>query len=248
MNLLNRIIIILAILVVMIVVPLALILPEQAHLALQYAADVVQANLDWLTSLTPGAQIGVRIVLGAIGLIVFVIGLLFLALEVIRVRKNTVKLKDGSGELVMNGVAGHLVYYVDLLPDVLRVRPYVQSTGSGVRATLHVETAPGVHVPTKSGEVRETARRVLEEQLGLRIKGDIKVVVKPVPPPRDRRGRQAQALREAALPVEATPPSPPVETASAPKEEKPAAQEVPPAEVAEENETIDVKAPPQESD
>jgi hypothetical protein len=192
MDLLNRIAIILLILLVMIVVPLLLILPEQAEGVLRYGADLIQANLLWMNSLTPTSQIGMRILLGAVGMIVFVIGVLFLVLEVIRFRRHTVRLKDGSGELMMDGVAGHLAYHIDLLPDVLRVRPDVESKGKSVRASIYVETAPEVNVPAKSAEVQETARRVLEEQLGLHVNGEIKVVLKPIPFPRGRPRPRAE--------------------------------------------------------
>jgi uncharacterized alkaline shock family protein YloU len=189
MDLFNRIVIILSILAAMILVPVALLFPEQAQFALQYMADTIQANLEWLYSLTPGAQLGVRVMLSAMGMIVFCIGLLFLVLEVIRIRRSTVKLKDGSGELMMNGITGHLAYYVDLLPEVLRAKPSVKSTGKGVQATLYVETAPGVSILEKSAEIRQTARQVLEDQLGLRVKGDVRVVIKPVPYPKVHRAR-----------------------------------------------------------
>ena len=142
MNIVNRVVVILAILAVMIVIPLALIFPQQAYYSLQWAADIVRINLEWLDRLEPAARIGMRILLAAAGLAVFVVGLLLLALEVIRIRRSTVRLRDGSGELVMNGIAGHLTYYVDLLPDVLRVRPSVQRAGNGVRAAIDV-AAPG---------------------------------------------------------------------------------------------------------
>ena len=79
MDLLNRVIIILAILSAMILIPLALILPEQAQSTLQYAVDIIEANLAWLYSLPPGAQLGMRILLGVAGMIAFCIGLLLLA-------------------------------------------------------------------------------------------------------------------------------------------------------------------------
>ena len=248
----------------MILIPLALILPEQAQSTLQYAVDIIEANLAWLYSLPPGAQLGMRILLGVAGMIAFCIGLLLLALEVIRIRRNTVKLKDGSGELMMNGVEGHLAYYVDLLPDVLRVKPSVKSTGKGVRATLYVETAPGVNVPAKSGEVRQTARQVLEEQLGLQIKGEVRVVIRPVPYPRSRHGKRPMAIAEhkpAPVQREMTAPdvaqveaAPPVEAVEPPKEDLVQApggetQEPDGLEAAGgDGDLIEVKAPPPESE
>jgi len=202
MNIFNRLVIILLILIVMILIPVILIFPERTEYVLQYGAALIQENLDWLNGLSPVAQVGVRLALAAAGMIVFLIGLLLLALEVIRFRRSTVRLRDGSGELMMDGVAGYLVYYVDLLPDVLRVKPTVRSKGRSVQATLYVETAPGVNVLEKSGEVRETARQVLEEQLGLQVNGEIGVIIKPVPHPKVRRSTE-RSLPSAKRPVEA---------------------------------------------
>jgi hypothetical protein len=192
MNLFNRIVIILLILAAMLLVPLVLIFPEQAEYALRYAADVIQANLVWLDSLGPTAEIGVRMLLGGAGLLAFVIGLVFLALEVIRIRRKTVRLKDGSGELMMDGISGHVAYYVDLLSDVLRVKPTVVSKGKAVEAHVFVETAPGINIPAKTAEIKETARRVIEEELGLQLKGEVKVRVKPVYPKHDASRKRTQ--------------------------------------------------------
>jgi uncharacterized alkaline shock family protein YloU len=184
MNLLNRIIVILVILVLMLVIPLVLVFPEQAQAILRTAADIIQANVDWLNSLTPSGQIGVRLMLAGVGFVVFCIGVVFLVLEVVRLRRRSVRLRDGSAEVVMDGVSEHLSYYVDLLPDVIRVQPSVQSTGKSVQAMLYVDTAPGVNVPEKSQQIQQTATDVLENQLGLKVKGEVKVVVRPVPYPK----------------------------------------------------------------
>ena len=191
MNWFNRIVIILLILSAMVIIPLILMFPGEAQAWLRYVADVIQANVGWLNGLQPAEQIGVKLILAAVSMAVFVVGVLFLALEVIRIRRSTVRLKDGSGELMMSGITGHLSYYVDLLPDVLRVRPVVQSMGKSVRVTLNVETAPGVNVLEKSEEVRQTARQVIEGQLGLNVKGGIRVVIKPVSHPKSHRDRRA---------------------------------------------------------
>jgi len=209
MNIFNRLIIILLILVAMVALPLALIFPEQAAFVLRYGADLIDVNLEWLSTLTPAAEIGVRVLLGAVGLIVFLVGVLFLVLEVIRFRRNTVKLRDGSGELMMDGVSGHLSYYVDMLPDVMNVKPRVQSKGKSVEVSLYVETAPEVSIPDKSAEVRETARRVLEEQLGLRVSKEIQVLIKPVSHPQIRQGKRRPWQQKPAVapPVVSQPPA-----------------------------------------
>jgi uncharacterized alkaline shock family protein YloU len=247
MNLFNRIVIILLILAAMLLVPLFLMFPEQAEYALRYAADVVQANLVWLNSLSPAAEIGVRVLLGGAGLLVFVIGVVFLALEVVRIRRKTVRLKDGSGELLMDGISGHIAYYVDLLSDVLRVKPTVVSKGKSVEAQVYVETAPGINIPAKTTEIKDTVRQVIEEELGLQLKGEVKVVVKPVYPKHDtsrRRNPKKAMLQATRSPIA---PQPVKET----QREEPALESyAPPLEVPEpeeaaeeaESERIEVKA------
>jgi uncharacterized alkaline shock family protein YloU len=188
-----------------------------------------------------------RIILAVVGMIGFCIGLLLLALELIRIRKSTVKLRDGSGELVMNGVAGHLAYYVDLLPDVLRAKPQVKSTGKGVRTTLYVETAPGINVPEKSSEISQTARQVLEEQLGLQVKGDIRVVIKPVALPRPRQGKRPPVVavpKPTPAPAVTPQPRPVVEPIAPPIKDMVTPEPLPEMEDGD-SEVIEVKAPPE---
>lgn len=192
MNLFNRIVIILLILAAMLIIPLFFLFPEQAEYMLRYTADVIQANLAWMNTLAPTAYIGIRILLAGMGIIVFFIGVLFLALEVIRISRATVRLKDGGGEVMMDGIAGHLSYTIDLLADVLRVKPKVVSKGKSVQVELYVETAPGVNIPAKTAEIQAAARQVVEEQLGLRINGEVKVLIKPVSYPKSSKPRVAQ--------------------------------------------------------
>jgi hypothetical protein len=208
MRVLNKIIIILILLIIMIAVPLLLTFPEQAEFGLRYAADVIKANLVWLNNLPRGTQIGMRVLLALAGMIVFLIGLLFIILELFRGRRKTVRLKDKSGELLIDSISGHLTYHLDLLPDVLRVRPTVSSSGNSLRTTIHVETPPDVNVPQKSAEVKETARKLIEDQLGLQTKGDIRVVIQPIAYPKISPVEQKRATR-ADRPI--APPLPPVE-------------------------------------
>jgi hypothetical protein len=77
-----------------------------------------------------------------------------------------------------------------MLPDVAQVKPVVQSTNKGVSVTLNVEIAPGIDALEKSNQIRQTARRVLEEQLGLEIREEIRVVLKPSSFPKLPAGAQ----------------------------------------------------------
>jgi hypothetical protein len=84
----------------------------------------------------------------------------------------------------------------------------VASSGKSLRTTIFIETPPDVNVPQKSAEVKETARTVIEDQLGLQTKGDIKVVVRPVAYPKISSSEPKRPTR-ADKPV--PPPLPPVE-------------------------------------
>jgi hypothetical protein len=210
MNVFNRIVTILLILAIMVLTPLVLIFPEQAEFALRGAADVVGANVNWLSALEPAPQIGVRLLLAAAGMLVFLVGLVLIVLQFVRFRRRgTVKLRDGSGELTTNGITAHLAYYIDMLPDVAKVKPVVQGSGKGVRVTLNVETAPGIDILKKSNQIRQTALRVLEEQLGIDVRQEVRVVLKPSSFPKLAAGAQmppviAEAIGE--MPVAPTAP------------------------------------------
>jgi hypothetical protein len=257
MNVLNKIVVILLLLAFMILVPLILIFPEQAEGSLRYAADVIRANLDWLKNLSPATQVGVRLLLAMVGMIGFLFGLLLLVLEIFRVRRKTVRLKDKSGEVMVDSITGHLAYHLDLLPDVLRAKPQVVSRGKNVRTTIYIETPPDVNVPSKSAEVQETARQVLEDHLGLDTKGQIKVVVRPVaypkigPSPSRRQARPEPSVAPPLAPVEPVPDKEPEEEPYLEQSYMPPL-EPPPEDLEstdeEEATTFDVKGPRSESD
>ncbi len=220
-NLINRIVTIALILGGMFILPLTLIFPEQAEFVLRYIADVFQANLVWMEGLSPAGEIGVRVLLAGIGLAVFVVGLVLLVLETVSFRRGTAKLRDGSGEIMLDGVAEHLAYHIDLLPDVVRVHPKVVSKGKNVQVELYIETGPDVHIPTKTVEIQQKAKEVIEERLGLQLDGDVRVVIRPAPLPKIS-------------------PKPVAETPAVPGAESEAGRE---SKQAQERERIEVKAP-----
>lgn len=183
-NLLNRIFVVAFIVLGMLILPLALIFPEQAEFIMRYIAEVFKANLIWLDGLTPAAHLGVRVLLAGFGLAIFVVGLILLVLELISFRRGTARLRDGSGEIMLDGVSEHLAYHIDLLSDIVRVQPKVTGKGSSVQVELYVETGPDVHIPAKTVEIQQTAKQVIVERLGLQLNGDVRVVIRPAPLPK----------------------------------------------------------------
>jgi hypothetical protein len=151
------------------------------------------------------------------GLVVFLVGLVLLILEIFPLRSKTVSLQDKSGELMVDSINGHLTYHLDLIPDVLRVRPRISSRGKAVKATVYIETPPDINVPQKSAEIQETTRQVLEDQLGLQTK-EIKVVIRPVEYPKLSTSERKRPLR-AERPI--APPLTPIEPMVEDKEAEP---------------------------
>ncbi|MBI5879417.1 MAG: hypothetical protein HZB53_17350 [Chloroflexi bacterium] len=108
-----------------------------------------------------------------LGLITFVPLMVLLWLEVRRTSRDSIRItKIGSSEasLSMQAVAQSLVYYVDALPGIVRVRPRLTADAKSVSVRLDVETTPDIEVRTKTDEIAQTARMVVEERLGLTLK------------------------------------------------------------------------------
>jgi len=106
-------------------------------------------------------------------LVIFVPALVLLWLEVRRTASDSIRISQISGgeaHLSIQAVAQSLVYYVDALPGVVRVRPRLAAQGQTVNVRLDVETTPDVDVRSKTEEITRTARTVIEQKLGLKLR------------------------------------------------------------------------------
>ena len=108
-----------------------------------------------------------------IALVVFVPALVLLWLEVRRTTRDSIRINQingGEAHLSIQAVAQSLIYYVDALPGVVRVRPRLAAQGQTVNVRLDVETTPDVDVRAKTQEITQTARAVVEQKLGLKLR------------------------------------------------------------------------------
>jgi hypothetical protein len=108
-----------------------------------------------------------------VSLIAFVPLVVLLWLEVRRTTRDSIRISQVSGgeaHLSMQAVAQSLIYYVDALPGVVRVRPRLAANAHTVNVRLDVETTPDVDVRAKTEEITRTARSVIEEKLGLKLR------------------------------------------------------------------------------
>jgi hypothetical protein len=108
-----------------------------------------------------------------VALIVFVPAVILLWLEVRRTTRDSIRISQvtgGEAHLSTQAVAQSLIYYVDALPGVVRVRPRLKANAQTVNVRLDVETTPDVDVRAKTEVITRTARTVIEQKLGLKLR------------------------------------------------------------------------------
>ena len=219
MNAFNRVVMVILLLVTMVLCIVLLVggrvvVPAVAQ---QWAAlaESIEGRA-WYEVELPGCVIA--------GVVNLSLGLLVL-LEVRRPRGSIRVEKAAGGEVSVSvaSITERLKYEVGQVSDVLRTRPRVSGKRSGVVVELDVEAAAGVSVPEKAGQIVEAARRVVEEDMGLKLVRPPKVSLRVVSYPRERRPPARLAEVPPARPREIVPAEP---------EEVPPAepQEVPPTE------------------
>jgi len=152
----------------------------------------------------------------------------------VRRPRGSIRVEKAAGGEVSVSVASiteRLKYEVGQVSDVLRTRPRVSGKRSGVVVELDVEAAAGVSVPEKAGQIVEAARRVVEEDMGLKLVRPPKVSLRVVSYPRERRPPARLAEVPPARPREIVPAEPEEVPPAEPEEVPPAEpQEVPPTE------------------
>lgn len=114
------------------------------------------------------------------------VALVFLWLELRRRTRKTVRVhqvSSGEVELSVASIGQSLEYFVNGLEGVIRVKPKIVSKGKAVEVILNVETRPDVDVPSKTSEICEVARDVVEGRLGLQLR-KIRANIKHAPYPR----------------------------------------------------------------
>jgi hypothetical protein len=173
MNHFNRAVTVLLFVVLMIVVPIVMIIPDTIIAFLQQSLSV----------LSSGMNVFLRVIMVLAGIIFFIVCGLVLYLEFRRPARKRVKLEKISGgevELAVESIQQRLEYRVDQLPDVIKVSPKVTPRRKSVDVELNLETTPDIDVPSKTEEVCEVAREVVEGRMGLKLR-KIKVNIKHAP-------------------------------------------------------------------
>jgi hypothetical protein len=164
----NRIVATLVLLVLIPVVTVGLIVPREA-------IELVRDGLNQLDDqLNPSVSVGWLVLRVALALVVDGLLIFLLYLQLRRPVERAVsvpKIKGGEAQIAIDSVVDRLRYHVDGLPGVLDVTPKILPHRRRVEVTLDIEMAADVNVPISIEEISAVARQVIEEEMGLKLKG-----------------------------------------------------------------------------
>lgn len=184
MNVINRILVILAVFITLVIALVMIISPFGVLLVLP---DALQGGYNNLSALYLANPLVFTVVQVLLAVVVGLVLLLFLFWEIRPHRQNDVQVKTTGGSkatVTTDSVSQRLVYQIDQLPDVLNVYPRVNGRKESVDVYLQLETTPSINIPAKTEEVTTLIKKIVEEQMGLKL-GRVAVHIKHIPYPSD---------------------------------------------------------------
>lgn len=208
MNVFNRIVMVLAILVALLVATYVMVDPYGAVM-------LTRDGLDVFEQLIYQDQFYNFFLLGLGGLDLLLLILLWLELRRGRRRTARIRTKRGAAELGIQSVAQSLEYRIDELAGVRKVRTHIVSHGRDVSIRVDLDTSPSVNIPVLTDQIANLCHDIVEGQLGIRIHGKVQINVKHEPyprgtmPPTGPLGEQPITMPPAPAREEAAPAPPP---------------------------------------
>ncbi len=169
MNTFNRVLVVFLLLIAIMLCTFVLVVPVPVLNAIAQQSALLADLLDfeWYTF-----EWFMRIIAGiCFALLLDIILLFFLVLEVRQPRKAIRVEKAAGGEVLISitSIADRMKHEVGQLPNVLRTKPKVSGKRKGIEVKLDVEAEAGVNVPEKAEQIVQVARRVVEEDMGLKL-------------------------------------------------------------------------------
>lgn len=178
MNVFNRVAMVLIILALFALVVLLVLFPRPI-------AQFIQTAMGNTLELLNDGQF--FIVFVAVCALVLLVLLVFLWMELRRPQLKMVRIsaaKSGEAQLGIQSVASSLENRVDELNGVRKAEAQVISHGKDVEVLLNLDTSPSVNVPMLSDQIIELTRNIVETQLGLKIRGKVRINIRHEPYPR----------------------------------------------------------------
>jgi hypothetical protein len=201
MNVVNRVVMVVLLLVVMALCTLVLVIPVPV-------LQVIEQQSGFLSDTLDGQPVYVLLPIGILlALVLDVVCALLIFFEVRRSPRRAIRVEKAAGGEVLvsiTSIADRVKYESNQLAGVLQTKPRVSGKRSGVVVELDVETSTGISIPEKAGEIVEVTRRVVEDDMGLKLAGPPKVNLRVVPYP---KGKVAPV--ETAVPPRVVKPEPP---------------------------------------
>jgi len=208
MNVVNRVVVVVEVIVLMIVLTLTAILPHVVLIGAGRWLGWHGARL--LASPMPWVRFGVGLL---IAVVINCIGALLLGLELWPKSKRHIRVQQATGGIVIlsnESVVQQLQYRLEPLPGVLRVKPSIQARQNKVQAVVAVDVAAGVNVPEMARQLLDIVQTVLTQELGLQVYGKPTVQIKVAPQPAGARPSAGTPHAETNIPVPALPAAPEV--------------------------------------
>jgi hypothetical protein len=188
MNIFNKVVAILLLLVLIPIVTIALIVPhESAQVLANYFTDLESQLSSSYTALNLALRIIIAVVIDALLV-------LLLYLEVRRRAVRAVPLQEmtgGEALLSLESIIERLKYRVDVLPGVLDVEPRIRPRRGAVEVTLNVEMAASAEMQADAETISDVARRVVEEEMGIKMRGKPRLQIHTVAFPGADRASKA---------------------------------------------------------
>lgn len=180
MNVLNRILVVLWLLIAL---PLGVALCVAPIPILGALGQGLDNLVSWLGT-TPAMA---RILLGILfALAWMVICILVLILELRRPPRRMVRVEQVDGGIVevnLKTVTDHIVYELEQLPGVIRARSRASVRRNAVVVEVEVDAAGEVAVPVQASQIVDTVRNVVEEKVGVRLAQPPQVRMQAAPAP-----------------------------------------------------------------
>ena len=180
MDVVNRIVVVVALLVLIPICTVLLLLPMTV---LEVLRDQLAGLTYVLGRLIPWTRVAGGI-LFALSLDIILVLMVFV--EVRRPSRKTTRVDRAAGgdvQISTASISDRLEYEVDQLARVLRSKAKVSARRRGVLVEVDVETASGVNVPEKAEQIVETVRRVAEDEMGLKLARKPRVRLRTIPYP-----------------------------------------------------------------
>jgi hypothetical protein len=174
MNVINRIVIVLALLCIMVAVTVVCLFPH-------FFVGQVSLLADRLDDLLPRVELADHLILIGIAAAVDIVLFVFLLAQLYRPRVKSVRVQQidgGTAMLTADSIRQRLAFFIDGLADVVSVKPEVVIKRDAVRVAVDVQTSATVNVPAKAQEIVGVIRTVVTETMGLQLRGEPQVRIR----------------------------------------------------------------------